>query len=234
MLVKIFTLSFDQSKQQFDAKKFDEFSVNKKINQVSDYFFSQGSATYLCLIVKYELVKREFFGVQCSTSLTNGGPNQSIHEPLYPHDFIELSFKDKERIFQECASFYEQGYSLRSTQEKTGIAKTTLRRSLKENGLALRKQFSGKGKNYCLDKSRRGGGCPYGFAFFDGQLVVDPKETLIVRQIMKLHFEDKSNLAIAKYLNGKKIPTRLHGSWRDSTIRLIIKRQKEIKNKGRL
>lgn len=93
MLVKIFTLSFDQSKQQFDAKIFDEFSANKKINQVNDYFFSQGNATYLCLIVKYELVTDE--------------PKKMVPSSIPSRNSeFKIEFKDEEmKLFNELRSW---------------------------------------------------------------------------------------------------------------------------------
>lgn len=95
MLVKIFTLSFDLSKQQFDAKIFDEFAASKKIIQVNDYFFSQGGATYLCLIVKYDLVSEE--------TRKNLSPIPSRNA-----DF-KIEFKDEEmKLFNELRSWRAQ------------------------------------------------------------------------------------------------------------------------------
>ena len=49
---------------------------------------------------------------------------------------------------------------------------------------------------------------------------------------MKLRQTGAAYNAIAKHLNAKKVPTRLNGKWRDTTIKLIINRQKKQNPKG--
>lgn len=92
MLVKIFTLSFDQSKQQFDSKIFDEFAASKKIIQVNDYFFTQGNETYLCMIVKYDLASEETKKVLSSVPSRNAE--------------FKIEFKDEEmKLFNDLRSW---------------------------------------------------------------------------------------------------------------------------------
>jgi hypothetical protein len=93
----------------------------------------------------------------------------------------------------------------------------------------LRNFAIGNGKAGDRKRSKRCGHTPYGFAYLDGQLVIDPKEHLIVRKIIKLHQSGKSNQSIANELNNQKIPTRLKGKWQKSVIHSIIKRHKENK-----
>jgi hypothetical protein len=72
-----------------------------------------------------------------------------------------------------------------------------------------------------------GGHTPYGFAYLDGQFVIDPVEHLVVRQIMKLYQEGKSIKTIADELNHQKVPTRLRRSWQKSVIQSIIERNRQ-------
>jgi site-specific DNA recombinase len=98
---------------------------------------------------------------------------------------------------------------------------------LNEGGFALRNFSTGNENVGDRKRSKRCGHTPYGFAYLDGQLVVDPKEHLIVRKIIKFHQSGKSNQSIADELNNQKIPTRLKGKWQKSVIHSIIKRHKE-------
>ena len=146
---------------------------------------------------------------------------------MHPHDFITLTPRTKHRIYERCAPLYEKGLSLRDIEVRTGIPKTTIRETLNSSGFALRSFSIGSEKAGDRKQSKRCGHTPYGFAYLDGQLVIDPKEHLIVRKILKLHQSDKSNQAIADELNNQKIPTRLKRKWQKSVIHSIIKRHKE-------
>ena len=70
---------------------------------------------------------------------------------------------------------------------------------------------------------------PYGYGYIDGQLVIDPREHSIVKQIVNLRKSGKSFNAIAIHLNGKKTPSRNQTQWTRSVIRGIILRH-ESKN----
>jgi len=58
---------------------------------------------------------------------------------------------------------------------------------LKKNGIALRNPTNGNHSKIDKTKNERGGHTPYGYAYLDGQLLLDPKEQIIVRKILKLH-----------------------------------------------
>ena len=153
----------------------------------------------------------------------NGGGEVTINEPLYAHDFIELSPRTPSRIYEECAPLYESGLSIRDIEERIGIPKSTVRETLKKNGMALRNPLNGNAIHIDRLHTKRGGHTPYGYAYLDGQLIIDPKEQIIVRKIMKLHQSALSGNAIAKELNRQKIPSRTGKSWSPCVVRRIIK-----------
>jgi len=66
---------------------------------------------------------------------------------------------------------------------------------------------------------------PYGFAWLEGKLVMDPHEYKVVLKIMNLWHFGKSLTAIADFLNGQKIPTRMGKQWFHSAVGAIVKRQ---------
>ncbi len=167
-------------------------------------------------------------------SLTiNGGGEVSTDEPFYQHDFIELSPRTPSRIYEKCAPLYENGLSIRDIEERTGIPKTTVRETLKKNGMALRNPQGGNASKIDGTKKKRGGHTQYGYSYLDGQLLIDPKEQIIVRKILKLHQSGLSGNAIARELDNQKIPSRNGKSWCPSVVRGIIKNHQSNQNKNR-
>ncbi len=156
-----------------------------------------------------------------------GGRTQWIGEHLPPHDFIELSPRTPTRIIEKCAPLYEEGLSLRDIEERTGIPKTTIRETLTKNGFPLRNPANGNAKKIDNNQTKRGGSTPFGYAYLDGKLLIDPKEQIALRKIVKLHHAGKSNQAIADELNNKNIPTRSGKPWIRSVVRSIILKAKE-------
>ena len=155
-----------------------------------------------------------------------GGGSQLIHEPRYPHDFIELSPRTQQRIYEKCAPLYTKGLSIRDIEAQTGIPKTTVREALTKSGMVLRNHMNGKASKTDRTKNKRGGHTLYGHAYLDGQLIIDPKEQIIVRKILKLRHEGKTFQAIADHLNDQKAPTRSGKPWIKSVIRSIVLRSK--------
>lgn len=89
--------------------------------------------------------------------------------------------------------------------------------------MTLRNPLNGNTKNIDRTQNKHGGHTFYGYAYLDGKLLVDPKEQIIVRKILKLHQSGMSGNAIAKELNRQKIPSRTGKSWRPCVVRRIIK-----------
>ncbi len=163
----------------------------------------------------------------------DGGRTQWTGEHRNHHDFIELSIKTPARIFEKCAPLYESGLSIRDIEERTGIPKSTVRETLKKNGMALRNPLNGNAIHIDGLHTKRGGHTPYGHAYLDGKLLLDPKEQIIVRKILKLHQSGLSGNAIAKELNHQKVPSRTGKSWSPCVVRRIIKlnQSNQIKNR---
>jgi hypothetical protein len=80
---------------------------------------------------------------------------------------------------------------------------------------------------------KRGGHTPYGYAYLDGQLLLDPKEQIVVRKILKIHQSGLSENDIARELNNQKIPSGNSRSWCPSVVRGIIKNHLSNQNKNR-
>lgn len=167
-------------------------------------------------------IRRWLFRIQ-----KTGGGTQEIGEHFHAHDFIELSPRTPARITEKCAHLYEQGLSLRDIEERTGIPKTSIRETLTKSGMALRNPLNGNAKKIDSQRTKRGGHTAFGYAYLDGKLVIDPKEQIALRKILKLHQAGKSNQAIANELNHLKVPTRSGKPWIRSVIHSIIQRAKK-------
>lgn len=157
----------------------------------------------------------------------DGGPTQWTDEHRISHDFIELSPRTPARIIEKCAPLYEKGLSLRDIEERTGIAKSTIRETLKKSGFALRNSLNGNSSKIDNKQTKRGGSTPFGYAYLDGKLLMDPKEQVALRKILRLWNSGKSYQAIADELNDKKIPTRSGKPWIRSVVKSIILKAKE-------
>lgn len=92
--------------------------------------------------------------------------------------------------------------------------------------MALRDSTNGNASKIDRTQNKRGGYTPYGYAYLDGKLLIDPKEQITVRKILKLRHEGKTFQAIADELNRHKIPTRSGKPWIKSVIRSIVLRTK--------
>ncbi len=157
-----------------------------------------------------------------------GGGKATTGELFHVHDFIELSIRTQNRIFEKCSPLYEKGLSLRDIEELTGIAKNTVRNALQQNGTKLRDTSNGKNLPQDRHSFKKSGLPPYGFAYLDGKLVIDPKEHLVVRKIIKLHQKGRSMRAIAIELNGQKIANRKGTKWHHGVINSIISYQNKL------
>jgi len=142
-------------------------------------------------------------------------------------DIFPFYLKTKKNIFRKCAPLYKKGMSIREIARETGVPKTTVRETLVEKGMALRKFPIGNASADSVPSGRHPGRSPYGYAWLQGELVKDPKEYEVVLRIMKLWNSGCGIPAISNELNGAKVPTRFGGQWRRCVIAAIIKRHKE-------
>lgn len=67
---------------------------------------------------------------------------------------------------------------------------------------------------------------PYGYDYIDGEMVVNEKQSEVVRWIFRQVLSGSSTSQIAKALNAKGIPTRRGGSWTSTTINGMIRNEK--------
>lgn len=120
---------------------------------------------------------------------------------------------------------------MREIEEKTGFAKSSIRETLAARGLPLRNASKRQPVNRKSAVKMRSPVIPYGHAWLEGKLVVEPREYKVVLKIMQLWQSGKTQAAIAGYLNAQKVPTRMGKKWFHSTVGAVIKRQNEENKK---
>lgn len=187
------------------------------------------------LKVKMEFKLIDMFLVAGSPSFRFGRAVETTDAPKNSvanyHDFIRFLPKNKESIYSICLPLYQQGISLREIERQTGFAKTTILNTFTKSGLPLRKNKSAQKIRIKRQFVVKGGPVPYGYAYLEGKLVVDPKEYKIVLEIYHQWQKRKSYRAISRYLNEQQITTRAGNKWTNEIIKRIIDRhERKLKN----
>jgi hypothetical protein len=96
--------------------------------------------------------------------------------------------------------------------------------TLSSNGVELRKNITGKNPSSNRTKGMSCGTIPYGYAYLDGKLVKDPHEYKNVIKAFRYWQSGKSFRAIARELQGQKIPTRTGKNWSHELIKKMVER----------
>jgi len=104
-----------------------------------------------------------------------------------------------EYIYSISAPFYEKGNSLREIERLTNFAKSSIRQSsIISSGHPLRKIEERQLPFHKTPKFMRSGTIPYGYAYHNGDLVMDPREFKNVQLICSLWSKGNSLKAVAR------------------------------------
>lgn len=120
---------------------------------------------------------------------------------------------------------YQAGNSLREIEQRLCIPKTTTRVVLLEAGVEMRPKLNSQSASELSPVGMKSGAVPYGYAYLDGKLVIDPHEYKNVLEILHLQKSGLSFRAIARALNDRKITTRLGKKWTHEIIKRICERE---------
>lgn len=139
-----------------------------------------------------------------------------------PLDFIEFFNIRSTRIIETIAPLYKQGLSLTDIAAQTGIGRSSIYKSLRANRETLRPQVS-----VPFDRWRKGNGKtrnkpPYGWCFYQGGIIQDPREYPTVQLIESLWKQGKTVGEIVRELNGKGYRSRMGKDWGYGVVRGII------------
>jgi hypothetical protein len=129
---------------------------------------------------------------------------------------------------------YEAGHSLSAIASDLGVSKDAVRRTLTKGGVALRAHSHSQIRKASGSSLMSVRTAPYGTCVVEGRLVEEPRETSVLRLILKLWEQGMSHCGIAKKLNDRKIKPRKADRWSQPTVGYIIKRHEAaLKLKGK-
>lgn len=162
-----------------------------------------------------------------------------ISEPLYPIDFIAHNFETRNKISEkdtkEILTKYQNGLSLKELSNIFGRSKSKIRKELIKHGITLRTNKAQATPLRPLKPERQGALPYFGFCYFQGKIIKDPREYPTLEVIYKYWKQGLSIHQINKELNHKKILSRTNKNWCWASIKKVVTRfesQKIIYSKG--
>ncbi len=161
----------------------------------------------------------------CSKKL--GDPSLLISERIYPVDFVSHIFQHKLRFSKIVIAEYNKGLSLSEIATKINKSKNFVRSCLLKGGVKLRNRYA---EAMTLRKLRRGkqGARPYyGFCYFEGAIVKDPREYSTLVLIHGFWKEGMTNHQIVKELISRGLLSRTGRMWSWAVVHIIVTRFKD-------
>jgi hypothetical protein len=152
-----------------------------------------------------------------------------LYELFYPIDNKEFSPKDDSRISSEIAELYGKGWSLREIAREYGCSKTRVRSRLLKEGHEPRDMYAQVTHDRKVSAGKQGALPYFGFCYFDGRIVPDPREFPTLQLIHRRWKERKTIHQITIELNRAKIPSRKGKAWSWVAVQNIVNRFREKK-----
>ena len=156
-----------------------------------------------------------------------GWANPTTCKKLISVDFIEFFQKSNSNIIEIIGPLYRKGLSVTDIAEQTGLKRTSIWRCLKDNKQILLKQSAVPYKRWRQGHGKRGAKPPYGFCYFEGEVIKDPKEYPTLQLIQNLWKQGASISSIITKLEERKLRSRMNKAWSYNVIKSIIKRSKD-------
>lgn len=162
-----------------------------------------------------------------------GGPSLPISELRYPIDFIYYSGKVNPllniEITEKVSSLYKKGLSASEISKLLGFSKFKVLSILKKMKIELRLKTAHALPNRLLKHGKQATPPYYGFCYFEGHIIKDPREFPILQIIYDRLSKDKTIQEIVTELNSKKLPSRTGKLWSWGSVKKIAARIKEKK-----
>ena len=159
-----------------------------------------------------------------SNSLKIGRQVHYLPELLQVHRKTMFSGAEKLRVFENLVDLYNNGLSFSDIAKQTGKPKTTIRSALVRAGVRIRSSIPAPFSSAIRDSAKTNAATYFGFCFFQGQVIPDPKEFVNLQLIHELWKNGTNPNRIADRLNEKKIPPRCAQKWNRNSIVKIINR----------
>lgn len=156
-----------------------------------------------------------------------GCPKPPTSNETPPLDFIEFLPKTSTSIYEIVAPLYKKGLSITDIADQTGLKRTSIWSSLRAHKEELRAQAPVPFDRWRKRTGKVNARPPYGFSFFQGEIIKDPKEYPILQLIQNLRKQGLSISSIMLKLNERGSKSRMNKLWSYNVIKSIIKRSKD-------
>ncbi len=161
-------------------------------------------------------------------SLTIGEPSLSLTELHQQVDLTPYFPKIKNRISAADAKItlelYKKGCSLGDIAEQFSCSKNKVRSCLLRNGIELRERVTLDKPGRFLKPGKHSARPYYGFCYFEGSIVKDPREFPVLQKIHRLWSRGKTIHQINLEMNRAKTPARTAKNWSWAAIKNIVSR----------
>lgn len=154
----------------------------------------------------------------------SGWGNRQTRNLKQPLVFIEFRVDSSRGIYDEIAPLYDQGLSISDIADQTGFGRTAIWKTLKTHGIDLRPQTPVTFERWRQGRGKTRARPPYGFCYFQGEVIKDPKEYPVLQLILNLKALGESLGGIQRTLEKKKLRSRTGKPWSYNVIKAVASR----------
>lgn len=119
---------------------------------------------------------------------------------------------------------YRQGLSISDIEDQTGLKRHSIWKCLQKHKHELRPQNPVPFERWRQGHGKMSARPPFGFCYFQGQVIKDPREYPTLQLIQSLWKQGTSISSIVRKLDEKGIRTRMKKPWSYNVIKSIIGR----------
>ncbi len=147
-----------------------------------------------------------------------------LSELFEVHEIIKIDPPKGLLISKEYTDLYEKGCSIHEISRVTGKSRHWVREILRRHKISLRPKLSESQVTSWRKRPRTHAHPPFGYAYLQGQLVIEPREHEILLLIERLASQDLNPNLIAGHLNKNSLKPRRADLWTRNSVVLILKR----------
>lgn len=155
-----------------------------------------------------------------------GSPLPTTGNIARPLDIIEFFAKRSTRIIDIVGPWYDKGLSITDIADQTGVKCYTIWKALKNHKKNLSSQDPVPFERWRQGRGKMKARPPFGFCFFQGEVIKDPKEYPTLLLIQSLGKQGANISSIVRHLDGKGIQSRMGMPWSYNAIKATIRRLK--------
>lgn len=127
-------------------------------------------------------------------------------------------------LFEIVGPLYRQGLSISDIANQTGLKRHSIWKSLQAHKQELRPQDPVPFERWRQGRGKMRARPPFGYCYFQGEVIKDPKEYPTLQLIESLRKQGASISSIVAKLDAKGIRSRMNKPWSYNVIKAIIGR----------